>query len=1046
MGIFVGLHFLARLAGGVFAALAACAAQNSSCAAQEIHVTIIDPGQKQVYSDTLSSLPDSGGIPGGWLRNEAIRNALIKDPDLTDQALQILSDPERIHTIAMPTPEQFHSAMGYLSKVPIPLADTGLTVGQLATITDAATTALLYMDGLDPESRKKQKEQLTSLLENQPFLMHQIVSEIRSGVEDTNSPLGSRSALLHDQLGKLIADGKLPDILGNPAVLIDQLPPNAVALKLADLLRESSAEDVAGLKTDGAKLRAFLKTKLYPAIVDQGLVLDDLKKRTDAILSNLMREQEKAAAREAHVRAVAEARGGVALASGLIRLIDPQAGHVADFVDKAGNAVIDGEQAIEALTEGFSFVASANLIGAAVKIAGLFGGGGDAAALRQQQIMNSLSRISRQIEIISQKLDVIDRKLTLLQESVSNLQALTEQQFRNTLSFIASLDDRLSAVYAEFLDRQFDDQVVGINRQLQDCGDSMRRRKIPLLPADEDVLRKCLAQLKGFGLIESQRTTLTLKDFSIDNQAYDKVAVREKYPSALIGAFFRTQALANGTAADFSGSMNSDVWGMALQSYIDLLYLTPEFNGAALVKEDLTAFRKAAVALKGRIDGFDESAFVENQLSKYSELLNDVVWQRLDILRSIANGVYPQSAAIIPNAYIAGYDLEQALIAARCKRRMPDFFEKYHDVDQGGYLIRARAEGTSIDFKRAGIGMIKMDLDVRDLIFSADALNLLDWQLETVSVLQRRSSIRRTECDAAFDADGPHGPHCRSQTLYREQGLGSVVVRYNARLRGSDKIVAYYEDSRPAANEVQKESTNRNDALGYVNAYEAEMIRSVSEKLRAIRILPGDFASRGASWTALTVNSDVRFDVAGPEDPRFGIPGVAVTRSLREEIRKHAEEARSSIYRDARAVSVPPGYNEAVQAALDEIYISVKVPLIVKYGSCGEVNPYMRRILSGLKGGHDYANEITRSGGIWRDDIALKPLLRATPHDEISVEMGPNISLDLRQTFSASALFDRAIAEFRSNAKNYRLCSFGLDGLDGGIEAIDHYVSTRLAQ
>jgi hypothetical protein len=43
------------------------------------------------------------------------------------------------------------------------------------------------------------------------------------------------------------------------------------------------------------------------------------------VLANLIHEREKAAAQEAHIRAVAEARGGVGLASGLVRLIDPHA-------------------------------------------------------------------------------------------------------------------------------------------------------------------------------------------------------------------------------------------------------------------------------------------------------------------------------------------------------------------------------------------------------------------------------------------------------------------------------------------------------------------------------------------------------------------------------------------------------------------------------------------------------------------------------------------------------------------------------------------------
>ena len=71
---------------------------------------------------------------------------------------------------------------------------------------------------------------------------------------------------------------------------------------------------------------------------------------------------------------------------------------------------------------------------------------------------------------------------------------------------------------------------------------------------------------------------------------------------------------------------------------------------------------------------------------------------------------------------------------------MPDFFAKYHDADSGGFLIRACAEGSAVDFQKAGGGLVKMDLDFKDLIFAADGPSR---PLHFADELHRKAARRR---------------------------------------------------------------------------------------------------------------------------------------------------------------------------------------------------------------------------------------------------------------------------------------------------------------
>ena len=177
---------------------------------------------------------------------------------------------------------------------------------------------------------------------------------------------------------------------------------------------------------------------------------------------------------------------------------------------------------------------------------------------------------------------------------------------------------------------------------------------------------------------------------------------------------------------DFSGIINGDVWYWGLRSYIDLLYQSPALDQHArgIVASQLQDFQNAGRALRSRIDGFDTSNAVKNYLYTYDGVFDS-------LLQSTLQGLRANAPSDIPDAFLAGFGLEESLLAARCDRVMPNFFVKYHEEDTDGLLLSVCAEGTPIDFQRAGIGLVsKMPLSFKDMVVAADAMGLIQWQFE----------------------------------------------------------------------------------------------------------------------------------------------------------------------------------------------------------------------------------------------------------------------------------------------------------------------------
>jgi len=248
--------------------------------------------------------------------------------------------------------------------------------------------------------------------------------------------------------------------------------------------------------------------------------------------------------------------------------------------------------------------------------------------------------------------------------------------------------------------------------------------------------------------------------------------------------------------------------------------------------------------------------------------------------------------------------------------------------------------------------------------------------------------------------------------------VGAVIVRYNARLRNSDKILAYYEVAVGAGDEVRLSSRDRNEAITYVNNYEGALVTHAKTQLAPLKLAVNDFGPRGNSWTRLTISGD------------------GASSDARAEIAKRAEIARDSlIYVDPRSSSEPQGLTADVKRVLDELHIEVKIPLMLKYGSCSLLNRDMREIIESIQGGFEYAGSGLRTGGRWNDDRALKPLLRVVPHDEFSVLA--------REPSDGLKPLENAVSEIERNQNSYRTCTFGLASLHEGLQSIDWFLSKR---
>jgi len=271
---------------------------------EEIHIKIVDPNAHDTFNNLMRELPDQAGVRGGWVKDEAIRSAINKDPKLLLDTLTTLSDPGRGDlSLEFLTPGQVSAARQLFSALPqIPIGTSSFTVQQAVAIVGAANTLLLEANGLDPASKKAREEEVIRALKSRPLLLDYVVSEVRSGLETAGTP-GSRPALVHSELEKFVKKGRLPDIANTKTDdLINSLPANSVSMKIASLLSEQSAADISRLKSDGLQMKAFLKEKVYPSLIDQGLMLNNLKNKTDKILQVLADQQEKAAAQADHDR------------------------------------------------------------------------------------------------------------------------------------------------------------------------------------------------------------------------------------------------------------------------------------------------------------------------------------------------------------------------------------------------------------------------------------------------------------------------------------------------------------------------------------------------------------------------------------------------------------------------------------------------------------------------------------------------------------------------------------------------------------------------
>ena len=491
-----------------------------------LHIQIINPGQKAVYDGVLRDLPDERGVKGGWVKQQAVRSALERDPDTAIRAFQMVAHPGELPATdqIVITKEQYELAMKVLQSVPpIPLPGTpvGVDIASIARFADAmnsVTTYELKQQGIDPDQAKRD---LMNLVENQPGLLDGLADQMRGNLVDPtiSAELLSADGKLRGQLEGLVSEGKLPDINGDQDNLVEGLNPNMVTQKLATLLADETDDQLSAMRNDPATTLRFLSDN-RDALLDQSSEIDDLQKKTDVLIGNLADQRAKAE-RDA---SLANAKGGVATAAGLLRLMDPSAAKAASDIETFGNAVINGEQAIVSLAGGFSLAATGNLVGAVGSIAGLFSHQQDIAAIRQQQIMDGLSHLSKQLDDISHKLDLIDGQLTSIKNTLDQLALQGDSQFQTLMSELAEISAGQAVAYEEEIrlaNGLIQTDIIGEGSV---CADHIKHHLSGPFPSMQDYLLDRLSNLSGKTRADDVNPAIDLTDFVLDDKATIKVS------------------------------------------------------------------------------------------------------------------------------------------------------------------------------------------------------------------------------------------------------------------------------------------------------------------------------------------------------------------------------------------------------------------------------------------------------------------------------------------------------------------------------------------
>jgi hypothetical protein len=374
--------------------------------------------------------------------------------------------------------------------------------------------------------------------------------------------------------------------------------------------------------------------------------------------------------------------------------------------------------------------------------------------------------------------------------------------------------------------------------------------------------------------------------------------------------------------------------------------------------------------------------------------------------------------------------------------------------------------GLEPDPKKSATAFPAKPVDWRDLVVVADALGLVSWQYEDRQNLSSSiSSAQSPYCDGPTPGQGGGFRGCPVD--WTASRSGSDVVRYDAYFNGF--LVAFYEEGRSV--NITKRSRDRGRADSDAQNDENAVKNSIRSSLGQTKSnLQADFLGRGDSWKKLQIA------VTGPPPPppadqaaknagafiselhRISHDSKSQTRSSigskdlsgitstigsivkwlaqatpRNMLPLAIENTRAQIYaaHAKEAVALPPG----TVAQLNDLYVKIKVPLLVKYGTCGPLNPHLLAILDGLESGDKYSQSIANAS--WAERVL--PMLRTSQIDAISLETEGDLSQETLDSLGPSGLFDAALSDF-TNREKYRTCDFGLPTLNAGLTLIERYV------
>jgi hypothetical protein len=517
------------------------------------------------------------------------KQALRADPRLAFRMAYAAKDP--LNAEALESIDNYNLTMKYATKFP--------GVGELSELVVELNKD--FPSGGAPAD--KAQAEMTAHMNKHPELYDVLATNaynMLASVKVSPATATDQARAFAKAIAGDIRSGGFLDVDADEMELLTQANPNMVMKIVGEGLAILSREDRAVLRRDAAALKAFVEKQF---IKNQGLIaslaqdVKDIQKQSGEIQKALANAAKRREALEAVEKArverqvrIQETEAGIYLASTLVGLVDPKLGKELEVF---GHAVLKASLAIDALSAGFSFAATGNLVSAAMALGTLFSGQKpDPAVVRHQEIMDALRTIHEQIAAVRADLRTVNLKLDDVVRTLAAAKFDAAVSLATVLNDLSSLRGEMSSIRDYITLTSTNDMEAAFMVLARNCQQQFANRRAFVKDNSTELgmlFIECESGFRTYAVEVSRLESWTKASFTIGDDSATAVVHdslrRAVGLQAVMGVLPQLRSALRSVAPSLLNEEEPDLppfnpmlWELSVRKWVETVLAVPEWN------------------------------------------------------------------------------------------------------------------------------------------------------------------------------------------------------------------------------------------------------------------------------------------------------------------------------------------------------------------------------------------------------------------------------------------------------------------------------------